>query len=213
MQVSEDAGAHWRRQDSFPGVGEFAYVSRVVASRFDKHTVYATFDRHKMGDFKPYVLASTDLGRSWHSIAGDLPANASVYSFVQDTKDADLLFAGTEVGLYFTPDGGKRWCKLNGGLPIQCIRAVTIQRRDDDLVVATFGRGFYILDDLSPLRALHAEANLSQEEVLLAAREGLLFVPASPLGGAGEAEQGERFFSAQHPPLRAPLTYRTEEQT
>jgi photosystem II stability/assembly factor-like uncharacterized protein len=207
VQVSEDAGAHWRRQDSFPGVGEFAYVSRVVASRFDKHTVYATFDRHKMGDIKPYVLASTDLGRSWHSIAGDLPANASVYSFVQDTKDADLLFAGTEFGLYFTPDGGKRWFKLNGGLPIQCIRDVTIQRRDDDLVVATFGRGFYILDDLSPLRALDTETKLSQEAVLLPVRKALLYVPASPLGGAGKAEQGERFFSAENPPLGATFTY------
>jgi photosystem II stability/assembly factor-like uncharacterized protein len=207
VQVSEDGGAHWRKQDSFPGVGEYAYVSRVVASRFDKRTVYATFERHQMGDFKPYVLRSNDLGHSWTSIAGDLPANAAVYSFVQDTKQPDVLFAGTEFGLFFTQNGGKSWLKLNGGLPMQCIRDVTIQLRDDDLVVATFGRGFYILDDVSPLRVMDSEAKLSQEATLLPVRKALLYVPASPLGGNGKAEQGERYFMGDNPPFGATFTY------
>ena len=207
IQVSEDAGGHWRKIDSFPGIAEFAYVSRVLASRFDPKTIYATFDRHKMGDFKPYVLRSTDMGHGWTSIAGDLPASGSVYCLVQDTKDADLLFAGTEFGLFATQNGGKHWFKLSSGLPIQCIRDVTIQRREDDLVVATFGRGFYVLDDLSPLRLMDSDAKLNAEATLLPVHKSLLFVPGSPLGGDGKAEQGERFYVAQNPPVGATFTY------
>ena len=207
IQVSEDSGVHWRSVESVSGVGEFAYVSRVVASRFEPRTVYATFDRHKMGDFKPYVYRSNDLGRSWTNIAGDLPAGGSVYCFVQDTKNADLLFAGTEFGLFATQNGGKHWFKLSSGLPIQCIRDVTVQRRDDDLVVATFGRGFYILDDLSPLRLMDGEAKLNAEATLLPVRKALLYVPATPLGGEGKAEQGESFYTADNPPFGATFTY------
>ena len=207
IQVTEDAGVHWRSVESVPGVGEYAYVSRVVASHFDPKTVYATFDRHKMGDFRPYAYRSDNLGRSWTSIAGDLPAGGSVYCFVQDTKNADLLFAGTEFGLFATQNGGKHWFKLASGLPIQCIRDVTIQRRDDDLVVATFGRGFYILDDLSPLRLMDSEAKLAAEATLLPVRKALLYVPATPLGSEGKSEQGERFYTADNPPVGATFTY------
>ena len=134
-----------------------------------------------------------------------------MYCFVQDTKDPQLLFVGTEFGLYFTHNGGKNWLKLNGGMPIQCIRDITIQRRDDDLVVATFGRGFYILDDLSPLRAMNSEAKLTQEAVLLPVRKALLYVQASPLGGPGKAEQGERYFMGENPPFGATFTYYLKE--
>ena len=207
VQVSEDAGANWRRIDTFPGIGEYAYVSRVVASRFDARTIYATFDRHKMGDLKPYVLKSTDLGRSWTNITGDLPVNGSVYAFVQDSKLPGLLFVGTEFGLWFTPNDGKTWIQLKGGLPVQCIRDVTIQRRDDDLVVGSFSRGFYILDDLSPLRHMSSEAQLATEAALLPVKRVLQFVPASKLGGAGKAEQGERYFVGENPPVGATFTY------
>lgn len=206
IQVSEDGGKAWRRIDAVPGVGEYAYVSRVVFSRHAARTLYATFDRHKMGDFKPYVMKSTDLGRSWTSITGDLPAGGSVYCFVEDTRDPDLLFAGTEFGLFFTQDGGHKWIALKGGLPIQCIRDVTIQRRDDDLVVATFGRGFYILDDLSPLRRMK-ESSLNAEATLLPPRKARMFVPAAPLGGSGKAFMGDRFFVAENPPVGATFTY------
>ena len=207
IQVSEDGGAHWRRVDAVPGIGQYAYVSRVVASRFDARTIYATFDRHKMGDFKPYVFKSTDLGRNWTNITGDLPATGSVYCFVQDTKDPELLVAGTEFGLFFAPDGGKRWLKMSSGLPMQCIRDVSIQAREDDLVVATFGRGFYILDDMSPLRLMDTEAKLLQEAALLPVRKTLLYVQASPLGGRGKASQGESFYVADNPPYGVTFTY------
>ncbi len=207
VQVSEDAGAHWRRIDTFPGIGEYAYVSRVVASRFDPKTIYATFDRHKMGDLKPYVLKSTNLGRTWTHISGDLPANGSVYAFVQDSKDSRLLFVGTEFGVFFTPNDGKNWIALKGGLPVQCIRDLTIQRREDDLVIGSFSRGFYVLDDLSPLRHMASEAALAAEATLLPVKQALLFVPANPLGGRGRAEQGGRYWVGENPPVGATFTY------
>jgi len=207
VQVSEDGGANWRRIESFPGVGEFAYVSRVVFSRHDPNTVYATFDRHKMGDFRPYVLKSTNLGRTWTSVAGDLPANESVYAFVEDTKDRNLWFVGTEFGVYFTPDAGAKWLRLKSGIPVACIRDLAIQRRDDDLVVATFSRGFYVLDDLAPLRLMASEAKLAQEAVLLPVRKSLMYVQSSPMGGRGHASQGERFYAAPNPPYGAVFTY------
>lgn len=207
VQVSEDGGASWRRIDTFPGVGEYAYVSRVVFSRHDANTLYATFDRHKMGDFKPYVLKSANLGRTWTSVTGDLPATEPVYALVEDTKNPALLFVGTEFGVYFTPDGGAKWIRLKGGIPVACIRDLAIQRRDDDLVVATFSRGFYVLDDLAPLRQMANEAKLAQEAVLLPVRRTLLYVQASPLGGRGQSMQGERFYVAPNPPYGATFTY------
>ena len=207
VQISENGGGSWRRIESFPGVGEYAYVSRVMASRFDKNTVYATFDRHQMGDFTPYVLKSTDLGRSWTSISGDLPKSGSVYAFVQDSKHPGMLFVGTEFGVYFTPDGGTKWVQLKGGMPVQCVRDLAIQRRDDALVVCSFSRGFYILDDLAPVRALASEASLAAEATLLPVRDALLYIPASPMGGSGKAEQGARFFVGENPPLGATFMY------
>lgn len=207
IAITEDGGAKWRFVDTFPGVGEFAYVSRVVASRFDANTIYATFDRHKMGDFKPYVLKSTDLGRTWTSIAGDLPAGGSVYAFVQDTREAGLMFVGTEFGLFMTADGGGSWVQMKGGLPVQCIRDLALQRRDDDLVVATFGRGFYVLDDLGTLRHLVRESTRAAEAALLPVERTLMYVPASPMGGSGKAEQGARFFTGENPPVGAVFHY------
>lgn len=212
VQVSEDGGASWRRVESFPGVGEYAYVSRVVFSRHDVNTVYATFDRHKMGDFKPYVLKSTNLGRTWTSVAGDLPATEPVYAFVEDTKDRNLWFVGTEFGVYFTPDGGGKWLRLKSGIPVACIRDLAIQRRDDDLVVCTFSRGFYVLDDLAPLRLMASEAKLAQEAVLLPVRKSLMYVPSSPMGGRGHASQGERFYAAPNPPYGAVFTYYLKDE-
>ena len=207
IQVSEDGGAHWRKVDGVAGVGEYAYVSRVVASRHAAGTVYATFERHKMGDFKPYVYRSTNMGRTWTNITGDLPASGSVYSFAEDTVSPDLLFAGTEFGAFFSPDGGKRWIQLKGGLPTQAFRDLTIQKREGDLVLASFGRGFYVLDDLTPLRQMASEAKLGADATLLPVRTTPMYVEATPLGGEGGSQQGGAFFTAQNPPYGAVFTY------
>ena len=142
IQVSENAGQSWRRIDRFPGVPDTTFVSRITPSQHDANTVYASFDNHKSGDYRPYVLKSTDLGRTWTSISGNLPGRGTVYVVIEDHIDRNLLFAGTEFGLFVTTNGGGRWTRLRGGLPTIQVRDLTIQRREDDLVVATFGRGF-----------------------------------------------------------------------
>ncbi|HZF12572.1 MAG TPA: glycosyl hydrolase [Thermoanaerobaculia bacterium] len=206
IQVSEDGGGHWRKIESFPGVPDRAYVSRVEAGTKDADTVFAAFDNQKMGDFKPYLLKSTDRGKTWTSIAGDLPARGEVHVVLQDTEKADLLFAGTEFGAYFSGDGGKHWLQLKGGLPPTPVRDMVIQKRENDLALATFGRGFYILDDLSPLRRVTPEM-VEKGPALLPVPPVKLYNPAQPLGGRGEGFQGASFFTAPNPPFGAVFTY------
>ncbi len=154
IQVTEDGGAHWRRIDRIPGVPERTYVSALVASAHDPDVVYAAFDNHKMGDFTPYVYRSADRGRTWTSIRADLPDRQVVHAVAEDDGDARLLFLGTEFGLWCSPDAGGHWIQLKGGLPTIAVRDLAVQKREHDLVLATFGRGFYILDDYTPLRGL-----------------------------------------------------------
>src|SRR5258708_18001487 len=123
IQITEDGGARWRKIESFPGVPERTYVSRVAASRFDEKVIYATFEAHKNSDFKPYVLRSSDLGPTWTSISPNLAEHGPVLPLAEDTVDRDLLFVGTEYGLWFTVDGGKKWVHLKGGMPTIPIRA------------------------------------------------------------------------------------------
>ncbi|MFN8588191.1 MAG: glycosyl hydrolase [Candidatus Eisenbacteria bacterium] len=214
IHVSEDGGANWRRVETPAGVGDYAYVTRVVASQHALGTVYATYDRHRMGDLKPYVLKSTDMGRTWTNITADLPVNGSVYAFAEDHVDPNLLFVGTEFGAFFSQDGGRKWIKLTGNLPVQSVRDIAIQKREGDLVLATFSRGFWILDDYSPLRSMK-EPRLNEEAALLPVRKAGMYVPASPMGGAGPAEQGTNFYTAENPPYGAVFTYwlRDEYQT
>jgi photosystem II stability/assembly factor-like uncharacterized protein len=205
VQISEDGGANWRKHDRFPGVPADTYVSRLEASVHDADTVFAAFDNHKMGDFKPYLLRSTDRGRSWTSIAGDLPANGTVYAVIQDHVDPSLLFAGTEFGAFFSLDGGKRWIQFKS-LPTIAVRDLAIQRRENDLALATFGRGFYILDDYTPLRGLRAET-LQKEAVLFPVKPAPMYIQTRPLGLRAKSFQGESFYTAPNPPFGAVFTY------
>ncbi len=206
VQVSEDGGGNWRRFETFPGVPVRTYVSRLVASSHDANVVYAAFDNHKNADFTPYLLRSPDRGRSWTSIASDLPKGEVIYALAEDHVDPKLLFAGGEFGAYFTVDGGARWIKLAGNMPTIAVRDLAIQRRENDLVLATFGRGFYVLDDYTPLRGL-SRATLEQEAVLFPVKEAYAFIPSSPLGGEGKASLGDSFFTAENPPFGAVFTY------
>jgi hypothetical protein len=192
--------------ERFAGVPELSYVSRLEASQHDVNTVYAAFDNHKAGDFKPYVLRSTDRGRSWTPIAGDLPARGTVYALAEDHVDPQLIFAGTEFGVFFTRDGGRRWVQLKNGIPTICVRDLAIQKRENDLAVGTFGRGFYVLEDYSPLRSLDEKA-LETTSRLLPVKDALAFHTASPLGGPGKSTQGDGFFTSPNPPFGAVFTY------
>ena len=206
IQITENGGQNWRKVDHFPGVPDTTFVSRVTPSQHDANTIYASFDNHKSGDYKPYVVKSTDLGRTWTSISGNLPEKGTVYVVIEDHIDRNLLFVGTEFGLYASTNGGGRWTRLRGGLPTIQVRDLTIQKREDDLVVATFGRGFYILDDLSPLRALTPQV-IAKEGTLLPVKKAAMYVLSSPLGGTGASFQGSSFYFAPNPAPGAVFTY------
>jgi photosystem II stability/assembly factor-like uncharacterized protein len=206
IQVTGDDGATWVRHDSFKGVPDMSYVACVTASLHDPNKVFAAFDNHKKGDFKPYLLRSTDRGKSWKSIAGDLPERGQVHSVVEDHVNPDLLFAGTEFGVFFTLDGGKKWIQLKGGIPIIACRDLDIQRRENDLVVGTFGRGIYILDDYTPLRYVSAE-KLEQPGILFPLKQAWLYIERTPLGDDDKGDQGAAFFTTPNPPFGAVVTY------
>lgn len=210
VQVSEDGGATWRKIESFPGVPDMSYISHVEADLFDSNRVFVAIDNHKRGDFKPYLLVSDDRGRTWRSIAGDLPERGTVHTFIQDHVDRNLLFAGTEFALYASVDGGKRWLELTGGMPTIAVRDLDIQRRESDLVVGTFGRGIYILDDYSPLRGL-TEATLEAEATLFPVKDAWAYIETARLGMPGKALQGDAFFIAENPPFGAVFTYHLAE--
>ena len=206
IQVTENGGEAWRKIDKFPGVPERTYVSRLLASQHDAATVYASFENHKNADFAPYILKSSDAGRSWASIKGDLPANGPVLALAEDHINPNLLFAGTEFGLFFTVNGGQKWQRLKTGLPTIAVRDLAIQRQENDLVVGTFGRGIYVLDDYTPLRMLSPEL-LAQESVLFPVKTAVMYIPTRQYGLRGKGFQGDGFYAADNPPFGATFTY------
>ncbi len=202
IQITEDGGVTWRRMDAFPGVPELIYVSAVLASRHDPDRVYALFNNHKRGDFTPYVLRSDDRGRSWKSIAGDLPTRHVVWDIIEDRENPDLLFLGTEFGLFFTLEGGGHWVELTEGSPTIPYRDLEIHEGMGDLVAATFGRGFMILDDYTPLRTI-VTAAASDRATLFTPRRTRIYNPIryfSAGSGAGD-------YTAPNPPFGAILNY------
>lgn len=206
IQITEDGGKTWRKVDRFPGVPERTYVSKLVASQHNASTVYACFDNHKNGDFTPYILKSTDAGKTWTSIAADLPSRGTVYCVAEDHVDPNLLFVGTEFGLFVTLNGGTNWHRIKNGLPTIQVKDLCIQRPMNDLVIGTFGRGIYIIDDYSPLRMLRPEFT-QKEAMLFPIREAQLYIPSSQYGGAGKAFLGASFYTADNPPYGATITY------
>ncbi|MCU0305218.1 MAG: hypothetical protein MUC56_14295 [Thermoanaerobaculales bacterium] len=208
VHVTSDGGASWRVVGDFPGVPRYSYVAELEASRHDADTVYATFTNHKQGDFAPYVLTSTDRGRTWRSIRGDLPGRGMAWTLAEDHVDPDLLFLGAELGLFVTVDRGAHWVELTGGLPTIAVRDLEIQRRESDLALATFGRGFFILDDYSPLRHLGEEA-IGRPALLFPVKDALRYVETSRLGlpTLDKAFQGDAYYTAPNPPFGAVFTY------
>ena len=210
IHVTEDGGRNWRKIERFPDVPDQTYVSRILGSVHDANTVFATFENHLNADYKPYVLKSTDAGRTWTSIKGDLPANGGVWAVAEDHVNPNLLFLGTEYGLYFSVNGGGKWVPLKGNFPVIAVRDLVIHRRENDLVVGTFGRGIYILDNYTPLRLLKPEM-LQQESVLFPVKDAMMYIVAQPLGGRGKSFQGEAFYTADNPPFGATFTYYLKE--
>lgn len=201
IQVSDNSGSTWTKISTFTGVPANTRVNMLTASLFNENEVFAVFNNHRSGDFKPYLFKSTDKGKTWVSITGNLPVRGSVYCIKQDFIDPNLLFVGTEFGVYFSNDGGKAWTKLSG-LPTIAVYDLDIQKRENDLVAATFGRGFYVLDNYTPLRNLTKET-LDKKAFLYPIKEALLYVPTAPLGLTGVGSQGANYFSAENPTFGA----------
>ncbi|NGP76137.1 glycosyl hydrolase [Balneolaceae bacterium YR4-1] len=207
IQVTEDGGENWRKIEvgSIRGIPSTAFVNDIKADHHDANTVYVALDNHKYGDFNPYLIKSTDRGRSWTSITGNLPDRNLVWRMVQDHVNKDLLFAATEFGIFFTIDGGNEWVELKGGAPTISFRDIVIQREHEDLVAASFGRSFFILDDYTPLREISEEA-LNQEAKLFDARETFWYVPNSVV-----SSMGANYYKADNPPFGAVFTYYLKE--
>ncbi|HET6563953.1 MAG TPA: hypothetical protein VFG52_00965 [Xanthomonadales bacterium] len=213
IQVSEDGGASWRVVERLPDVTDDFFVNDIKADLHDPDTVYVTLDDHKSGDFTPYVYKSNDRGRNWRSIRGDLADRSLVWRIVQDHVNPGLLFLGTETGVFFTVDAGEHWVRLAGGMPTISLRDLEIQQRENDLVAASFGRGFFILDDYSPLREL-SNSQLQQQALLFPVRDAWWYLQKLPLGDfadGGKSQQGDSYFVAPNPPFGAVFTYYLKE--
>ena len=214
VQISEDDGETWRRVDELPGVPDRFFVNDIKADLHDPDTVYVVVDDHKSGDFSPYILKSENRGRSWRSIAGNLPERHLLWRVVQDHEQPQLLFLGTEFGLFFTVDGGGRWTKLKGNTPTIAFRDLAIQTRENDVVGATFGRSFYVLDDYSPLRTVTTDM-LENDTVLFPVRRAHWYVPRRPHSCATPGcvdSQGDAYFVAPNPDFGAIFTYYLPEK-
>lgn len=211
VQVTEDAGGTWRKVSAFPGVPANSYVSDLFASEHDENTVYASFVNYKMGDFKPYLLRSADRGKTWTPISAGLPERGSVHTVAEDPQTKGLLFAGTEFGVFFSPSDGKQWIQLKGDLPVIAVRDLVIQKREGDLVLGTFGRGFYVLDDLTPVR-MASESLLTREATLFPVKKTWMYIPSLPLGLKDKSFFGDSFYNAPNPPFGAVFTYHLKDE-
>jgi len=204
IQVTGDAKT-WSKAGKFPGVPEYTFVADILASQFDENVVFAAFDNIKRDDFKPYLLKSSDKGKTWVSIASNLPENGTVHCIVQDHVNPDLLFVGTEFGVYFSIDGGGQWTALKNGLPTISVRDMVIQKRENDLVLATFGRGFYIMEDYTPLRTVN-KAIMDSPAHLFGIKNALMFVETG-----GKYGQGSSYFAAKNPDFGATFSWWLKE--
>jgi photosystem II stability/assembly factor-like uncharacterized protein len=210
LQVTEDGGTTWRKMAGLPKVPARAFITDIEASPHDDHTVFVCVDVHKHGDFKPYIFMSADRGRSWKSIAGNLPAKTIVWVVKQDPVDPNLLFIGTEYGLYFSGDRGGTWIPLKGGVPTIPFRDLELHPGDNDLVGASFGRGFYILDDYSALREI-SKVVKSGANALFPVRDAWWYIPGTPMQARGMPTLGSTVFVGENPPFGATITYYLSE--
>jgi len=209
IQVTEDYGKTWRKIEvsAIKGMPKTPYINDIKADLHDANTVYVAMDNHKYGDYQPYILRSMDRGKTWKPVQNNLPKRNLVWRLVQDHVKKDLWFAGTEFGIYFSPNAGQKWIKLQGGVPTISFRDLAIQRRENDLVAASFGRSFYVFDDISVLREVNDEV-LKNDATLFSTRKAWWYIPRGHLGFEGKkGDQGADHFVADNPPFGAVFTY------
>lgn len=211
IQVTTDMGKSWRKVDRIHGAPDTSYVNSIVASSHSEDVVYVCFNHHKYGDFKPYIFMSKDKGMTWTNISNNLPERGSVYSLAEDHVDPNLIFAGTEFSFFVSNNRGAKWKKLSTGLPPIAVKDIAIQKRENDIVLATFGRGFYVLDDYSPLRNIR-EQDLTADAFVMPVREAYVFESSYPLGLPGKSFQGDSYYTGENLGAQALITYYVKDK-
>ncbi|MEN8138152.1 MAG: glycosyl hydrolase [Bacteroidota bacterium] len=208
IQITENGGESWREipVNKLPKCPETAFINDIKFDQFDQNTLYVVLDNHKFGDYKPYIYKSTNLGKSWKSISSNIPDGNMVWRIVQDHVKPELMFAATEFGIYFTIDSGKKWIKLSGDVPTISFRDLAIHKRENDLVAASFGRGFFVFDDYSPLRGV-SKKQLEEEATLFTPRTALWYMPRAVLGMDKRGSQGAGMYLAPNPDFGTSITY------
>jgi photosystem II stability/assembly factor-like uncharacterized protein len=205
VQLTRDGGASWTNVTSaIPDLPEGLWVSEVDAGNHDEGTAYVTVDGHRSGDMTPYAFRTRDFGATWESL---ITENIKGWTHVlrEDIENPNLLFLGTEMGLYISIDGGQQWARFEGNLPQVSVRDIAIHPREHDLILGTHGRGVYILDDLTPLRALEPET-LTSKFTLLPSRPTIMMMGGGFFGGGGWFN-GDADFSGEVPPQAASIFY------
>ena len=196
IQITTDDGLTWQQTDHIEGVPTKAYVADVFASQHDTNVIYAVFNNHKEGDFKPYVARSTDQGLQWNLISNNLDEQHACWTIYEDFAEPNLLFLGSEFGLWCSVDAGNHWVQMKQGLPTIPVRDLEIQERESDLVLATFGRGFYIVDQYQVLRDLAAKA---LQPGILTIHSPEQYMLKGNLGYAEKGVLGDNFYTAPNP--------------
>ena len=204
LHATKDGGATWNTLtvDKLPDVPATAFINDIKADMFDANVAYVALDNHKFGDYRPMLYKTINGGKSWKSITKGIPEGTLIWRLVQDHVNPQLLFLGTEYGVYVSLNQGDAWHKFSNGMPTISVRDLAIQKRENDLVAATFGRSFYILDDYSPLRAI-SEENLAKGDQLFPIEKALQYVQER----GGTSSQGASFYTAKNPTYGAQFTY------
>jgi photosystem II stability/assembly factor-like uncharacterized protein len=202
VQVSRDDGKNWQRSESFPGVPDMMKVGMVAWSSTDEGTLFAVFDGHKDNTFRPFVVRSDDYGKTWRNITSDLPEFGSTRSIAVHPRNGELLFVGTDFGVFASRDGGEHWLALQSGLPTNSVQGILVHPRENDLVVGTHGRGFWVLDELSLIEHLSPEV-VSSHSYLAPPREATQVRDVS----RGRKSHGHSYFTAENPPRGAILDF------
>jgi len=201
VQVTRDNGANWTNVTANVGGwgADDNWITRIEASHFNEGGVYMTVSRHQVADYKPYVFRSDDFGRTWISIKGDLPSYGYLHTIREDPENRNLLFVGSEFGLFVSFDGGTKWLPYKGDFPTVAVRDIQVHKRDRDLIVGTHGRGVWIIDDIRPWEKITSET-AKAEAALFDIKPALLFATRRVAEGTGE-------YSGQNSPYGAAISY------
>jgi hypothetical protein len=203
VQVTRNEGATWEEVGkNFPGLpSKDLYISKIDVGHHARGTAYVSVDGHEAGHFKPWIFKTTDYGKTWTSVSGNLPDEHPVYVVREDPKNPNLLFAGTEFSVFYSLDSGKQWSKLNNNMPTVAVHDLMIHPRDGDLIAATHGRGIWIMDDVTPLQQL-TDAIKTSEAHLFANRTATQWLRIQPHGTGGSLG-----FQGENPSRDAAINY------